>query len=49
MGGDLSGSFSARTGEVLEITSCDEKGNRTEPGAARAELNSGRENRGDTS
>jgi hypothetical protein len=30
MGSDLSGSFSARTGEVLEVTPCDEKGNRTE-------------------
>jgi hypothetical protein len=31
MDGDLSGSFSARTGEVLEVTPCDEKGNRAEP------------------
>ena len=29
LGGDLSGSFSARTGEVLEVAPCDEKGHKT--------------------
>ena len=31
MGGDLCGSFSARSGEVLEIVPCDGEGRRTEP------------------
>src|SRR5689334_2843630 len=29
MGSDLCGSFSASTGEILDVTPCDEKGNKT--------------------
>ena len=31
MGGDLSGSFSARSGEVTEVSACDSQGRLTEP------------------
>jgi hypothetical protein len=34
MGGDLCGSFSARSGEVLGVMPCDGEGRRTEPGAS---------------
>lgn len=32
IGGDLSGSFSARAGEVVEVVPCDAEGRKTEPG-----------------
>jgi hypothetical protein len=34
MGGDLCGSFCARSGEVVEVTVCDNRGCRAEPGAS---------------
>lgn len=34
IGGDLCGSFAARSGEVVEVSPCDGEGRRTEPGTS---------------